>query len=80
MSHKSSNTFFLFLCSGTIELTDSQKGHMKTHFYLNHADFFGYSQKVQGVFVKFQKPQPCESSKEALAYRGMNVIGKKYTY
>ena len=52
---------------------------MEKYFYLNHADnFLDMSNKLRGKLVEFQKLKHNESSKEALAYRVMTVLGKIY--
>ena len=77
MLHKFADTLSYFLCSGTSELTKRQKSHMKKYFYCNNADtFLDISNKLRGKLVEFQKLQPCEVIKEALAYRVMTVLGR----
>ena len=77
MLHTFSNTFFFLLCSGTSYLTETKQINMKKYFYCNNADtFLDISNKLRGKLVEFQKLQPCEVIKEALAYRVMTVLGR----
>ena len=38
--HTSNNIFFIFLCSVTCKLNESQNNHMNKHKYCNHVDTF----------------------------------------
>ena len=54
---------------------------MRKIIYCNHADtFLGFPKKLRDELVEFQQNGPCRAIKEALGYRVMTALGRKYKH
>ena len=79
MLHTFANKFFLFLCSGASYLTGYQKERINIYFYWNHLDIFlDILKYLRDKYLERQKTDLFLASKDAVDYRVMIAIGRKF--